>query len=440
MAMKYWALATTVCILFASAFLLALADRHAFQWDMTHEGAFTLSKATLRALSEVADPIRISVFISTADPRRTDIDGLLRQVKKVCGRISFRLIDPQAAPQVVRELNITKARVMVFQSQKRVVKTRGCSELYLLSGLRRIMRTTKKKVYFLVGHNERDILSPQRDGARMFVEALVMAGLDIVPLKLQGAEEKIPQDCGAIVAIGPKDDLLASEVQKLERFFRRGGGLLLFAERIPGQNWQKIFSQWALGFHKAVAVDPVQSMNGLAVDPIVTDFRAHPAVRKLDAVVLHGARPLRRLAVKGVRHSPLLYTSRNSWGETSQDGKPVFSPQEDIKPPLMMACAAEKTVGWPTKEEELIARFLLIADEDVVVNAAFKDLSNADLGIGAVEWILGYGENIIMLPKSFLIRDVYLTPGQFRVIFAITIFGIPLLTAACGLLIKVARQ
>ena len=440
MAMRYWAFLTTVCILVASSLLQGLADRHSKQWDMTSEGAFTLSEATLRALSEVASPIRISVFVSTADPSRTDIDGLLRQVKRICPPISFRLIDPQAAPQVVRELQITKPRVMVFQSLNRVVKSRGCSELHLLSGLRRILRTTKQKVYFLVGHNERDILSPQRDGARMFIEALVMAGLDIVPLKLQEQGAKVPKDCGAIVAIGPKDDLLESERKELERFFARGGGLLLFAERIPGKNWQAIFHQWALDYHNAVAIDPLQSMNGLAVDPIISDFRSHPSLRNLDAVVLHGARPLRRLSVKGVRHSPLLFTSRNSWGETSQEGKPIYSPDEDVQPPLMMACAAEKTVGWRTKEEEIIGRFLVIADEDVVVNGAFRDLSNADLGIGAVEWVLGQGENVIMLPKSFLIRDVYFTPGQFRLIFIITIFGIPLLTGACALMVQVLRQ
>ncbi len=438
--MKLYALATTLVIFAAVCFMQALADRHSQRLDMTRECAFTLSEATMRALSEVAEPIRITVFVPTSDAARTDIDGLLREVVRICPRISFRLTDPQMSPDLARELKITKSRIMVFQAANRLVKTRGCSELHLLSGLRRIMRTTRMRVHFLVGHGERDILSPQRDGARMFVEALILAGLEIAPLKLHEAARVIPKDCGAIVALAPQQDLLPKERDALMEFLGRGGGLLVFSEKIPGPNWEKIYHHFSLDFHKAVAVDPRLNMNGIAVDPIVADFRPHPVVRTLEAVVLHGARPLKQLRIKGVRHSALLFTSRQSWGETNPDSAPSFNEDEDIKPPLMMGCAAERTVKWRTKEEEVTARFLLIGDEDLVVNNAFRDLNNADLGIGAVEWVAGYGENVIMLPKTFMLRDVYFTPGQFRVIFAIAVLGIPLLTGACALLVQVMRQ
>jgi len=439
--MRFVTVVSTLCAMACAFFLQALADRHGHRFDLTLEGAFTLSYATKRALSEVTAPIRVTAFVATGDPARTDVDGLLRQVVRCCPRISYRLVDPDEDPVVARELGISTSRVLVFWTPTRVVTGRGCREVHLLAGLRRLLRTTTRRICLLVGHGERDPLSPQRDGSRMFAESLVAAGLEVVPLSLQAAATAVPADCGAVVVVGPQRDLLDDELAALRRFLADGGGMVLFAERLPGPGWQALLGPWGLGLGAAVVVDPVQNVSGRPLDVIALDARAHPSVRTVEAVVLHGARPVVLSKADGVRHEGVLYASRHGWGETSvDDGEAAFDPAVDVPPPVLLAAAAERTVRWRSAEEEVTARVLLVGDDFLAANGAYREAGNADLAVGAVEWAAGYGENVIMLPKTFMVRELYVTPGQFRVVFLVVVFGMPLLAGACGLLVAVRRQ
>jgi ABC-type uncharacterized transport system involved in gliding motility auxiliary subunit len=385
-------------------------------------------------LSEIKSKVRVMVFISSNDPARTDVDGILREIHSLCPLLEYSLIDPNISSDLTKKLKITKARTVLFSNSTRAVKSYGCNEVQLLSGIRRLLRTTEKSICFLGGHGERDFLSPDGDGIRLYVESLAAAGLSVTPLKLDKVTQAIPEDCGAIVIAQPKTDLLERELELLNAFVDSGGGLLIFAEVTPGKNWEKLFSRYGLAFEDAVLIDPVSNIRGLATEPIISDFRNHPAVKTLERVALRGVRPLKLSGVEGVRKSPLFLSSGYSWGEKSLDETIPKFDDADMKGPLLLAVAAEKTIGWRNASEEMIGRIILIGDGDLPSNQSFNDLSNAELLLGSVEWVSGYGENVIMLPKGFLCRDLYLGAGQFNLLFLVSVIGVPVTALIASLI------
>jgi len=423
-----------IMVLFILFFVQAICDRELSRVDLTEEGLFTLSDPMKTVLSEITEPLKIIAFIRSSDPARTDVDGILREMSSLSKFLDCSIIDPYVASDLAKKLKITKERTAVFSIKDRVVRSRGCNEVKLLSGLRRLLRTSQKSVCFLTGHGERDFLSPDPDGIRMFVESLAAAGLTVAPLKFTKSIT-IPQNCGTLVVVAPQTDLLEREMVLLNSFVDKGGSLLILTEILPGRNWEQLLAGFGFGFENVVLIDPASNIRGLPTEPIITDFRNHPSVSTLEGVALRGVRPLKLTLVKGVRKQGLLYSSQASWGESSlNDEIPVFD-DNDIDGPLMVAAVAEKTIGWRNGSEELTGRVIVIGDGDIASNQSFNDLSNAELLLGSTEWLLGYGENVIMLPKGFLCRNLYLSKGQFNLLFLVSVIGVPFIALIMGFIV-----
>ena len=420
-------LALVLLIIVIVFFGQSLADRNLSRADLTAESLFTLSSPMVELLKEITEPLKIMVFMRSDDPARTDVDGILREMVTSNPLVTFSLIDPYVSSELARKLQVTKERTTVFSTGDRVVKSRGCNEVKLISGIRRLLRTTQKGVCFLTGHGEKDFLSVDNDGVRLFVESLAAAGLSVAPLRLDKIDSAIPEDCGSIVIIAPENDLLKREGQLLTDFVLNGGGLLIFAETTVGPVFASLLATYGIGFENAVVIEPQVNLRGLATEPIITDFRNHPAVRNLEGAVFRGARPLKLFSVKGMRKEALMYSSGNSWGETSLDATLPSFDEKDIPGPLLLGVAVERTIRWRNKAEEVTGRVLVVSDSHLPVNESFNDLSNGELVLGAVEWVTGYGENVIMLPKGFLCRDLYISSGQFRLLFFISVIGVPFL-------------
>ena len=86
---------------------------------------------------------------------RSDAEGLVRELARRCPRIGWRILDPELSPELARKHAIARGRTTVFMSGSRVVKTRGCNEVHLHMGIRRLLRTAARRVLFLHGHGER---------------------------------------------------------------------------------------------------------------------------------------------------------------------------------------------------------------------------------------------------------------------------------------------
>ncbi len=93
-----------------------------------------------------------------------------------------------------------------------------------------MLNPTKKKVYFLGGHGEKDpASSDQRTGYSAIAEGLKRDNFEFDKLVLAQTNE-IPADANVIVVAGPKTDLLESEVPLLRDYLATSKALLVLLD------------------------------------------------------------------------------------------------------------------------------------------------------------------------------------------------------------------
>lgn len=96
----------------------------------------------------------------------------------------------------------------------------------------------------------------------------------------------------------------------------------------------------------------------------------------------------------------------------------------------MLAVAAEGT--WPGAPGAKPFRLVVIGDGDFASNSFFPYMSNSDLTLAVLAWLVGEERAPTMRPPIEVLPTVVLTNQQVRGIFAVTVLVLPGLVAGLG--------
>jgi ABC-type uncharacterized transport system involved in gliding motility auxiliary subunit len=103
-----------------------------------------------------------------------------------------------------------------------------------------------------------------------------------------------------------------------------------------------------------------------------------------------------------------------------------------------LAIAAEGL--WPGQPGGKPFRVIVIGDGDFVSNSFFPYMSNSDLVLAALAWLIGEERAPTMKPPIEVLPTVVLTNQQVRGIFLFTVLVLPGLAVALGGVVWWARR
>ena len=75
---------------------------------------------------------------------------------------------------------------------------------------------------------------------------------------------------------------------------------------------------------------------------------------------------------------------------------------------------------------------VLVGDADFASNAFLSTLHNHDLWVAACDWLARDQEKIYLVPRRIERPGVYLSKRQFRVVFFVTVIGMPFVAVILG--------
>jgi gliding-associated putative ABC transporter substrate-binding component GldG len=260
----------TVAVLGSLVFVNILSVRYFDRLDLTRDGQFTLSEATKKTVSELADPVTVRAYFTKDLPppfstnARYVRDLLEEYYAHSNGTVQYEFIDPASTEtaedrqkkkeaqrdifgRLVRErtsieqelqsLGIPSVQVHVNEGDKLEVKraymgiairygddaevipmvqdTRGL-EYDLTTLVRKLTRERTPKIALLGGHEGPDL---QKDLAQAF--GLMSQLYEVATLDLTEKAE-IPDDVDAVLVVGPKTPLGEDEQRELDRFITSG--------------------------------------------------------------------------------------------------------------------------------------------------------------------------------------------------------------------------
>jgi len=239
--------------------------RHYRRADLTERGTYTLDKRTADMLDNVKKPLRIiGTMVQNPNPAGQEMfNNVIR------GRASEMLeeyanhsrfvdyiplnpyADPEARAKLEAELNLEILRdsvIFEYEGKNKVIEFTelvaqspfpGMAAPPMFKGeeaftgaLQSLVEGKTTKIYFVVGHGEKDLEEYDRDGISSLAEQVRGDNCDVKPCELP----ELPDDCDVLVIAGPKKPFAEAEIDALRTYLtEKNGGLIVLLDPAVGE-------------------------------------------------------------------------------------------------------------------------------------------------------------------------------------------------------------
>lgn len=438
--------------LFFTAILVvvqATSMRRSHPFDLTRNQRNTLAPQSMALLDSLDHRVNATGFFRQNSLNRARADELLSTYARQSPRFHYEFIDPDRRPDAVERAGATSDE-LVIECNGVVRRLRSVTEQDITNAILQVTRVREKLLCFTTGHGERGIDSSEREGLRAATRALTSQGYSVRTLSLLSVRD-VPADCDVLLIVGPREDFLADEAAAIDRYLRSGGAVLFLLDpRFDFPRLAEILHGYRLELLDAVILDDfVVDAGDRTFDATVAKVRryeAHPITNGFNYVTMFTrARPVyltpSDTLLAGLEAQYLAITDDEAWGETDMNSFTVGTATrdgEDIAGPMPLAAVA--TFQPVSAGAGNTSRVVLVGDSDFVSNSFFGVLGNGDFFQNAIAF-LAEDENMIRIrPRTSGGDSVYISAAQGRLVFAVCLVLVPLLTLVVGGVVVVRRR
>lgn len=446
-----------VVLFLAVVGLLAwLSTRYNYQADWTASGRHTLSTATGMMLEKLDGPVTITSFSREDDlnairKRTTELVSRYQQIKP---DIKLDFIDPDLAPDKVRELGVSLEGELVVEFAGRRENLKTIGEQALTNTLQRLARAGERKIMFLQGHGERHPTGEANHDLKDWADQLKAQGFSIETLNL-GLMPTIPQETSVLVIPGPRTPLLPGEVKLILDYVKRGGNLLWLSDPADTMfGLEPLANSLGINFIPGTLVDATGQLLGIEHPAfiIVAEYPAHPVTEELNTLTLfpkaHGI-----VSGQNAQWQPLrlLHSLERAWSETGKlEGNIRFNEEQDFPGPLtigvLLTRDRETGDAEPRHEHHLgkppqaMQRIAVIGDGDFLANAYLGNGANQELGNRLINWLSHDDIFITIPPRTAPDTRLEMTKTTSAIIGFGFLIILPLGLLAMGVIIWLKRR
>ena len=407
---------------------LVVARRELFFWDTTEQKVYTLAPETIEIATGLKHPLIVRGFFMGAKVENPRLKGLLDRLSRVSDKVQIEYIDPEKQLPLLEKFGITSPNTLHFQYQlpdgvREAKLVRQIDEQGIANTLKKLVSGEPKTVYYVFGHGEPDVnTKTERDGYTFLRESIEGENIRLAPLVL-GPAASVPKDGAALILAAPKRPLLQGERDAIATYLRSGGKAILISEPRTTDDVRELARPLGIDIGDNVVVDQVSRLfaaGGLGVQPLITQYGAHPITEKFDQGVLFTTTS----SVQVLPEPPgevtvLAYTSPSSWAETDLaqlfEKAQAAQNDDDQKGPIGVAAAFEGKRGGTAPYAG--ARVVVFGDADFVGNGNLTQVFNRDLFLNALNWVVGEGQSVTVRSRSLREAKRGISATEFSTIY-----------------------
>lgn len=401
---------STAVLITISVFLVFIANKIPWQYDMTIQRIFTLSGQTHVVLDSVSKPIQIAGVYPSGEEEMM-VKSLLDEYVKASGRISVEYVDAEQEPAKLAKYQLSVSAVpngtLIIKCGDRVKLIDNASlfedstdgqlfngEREITGAIRYVSSDILPVIYFVQGHEEADPASVMTKA----VSALQQDACEVKELKLlqQGG---VPQDAAVVVIASPKADLTSDELAYLDAYLRQGGKMLLLVDAVMNTNdivlgnLNGLTNEFGIDITNNYVVEEDSSFY-LSNQKlyIIPGFGPHEITAGIaeakKMVILPVARGLGEIEQDKslVERSALLMSSDKSWIRSDMTNTSTSKTETDMMGPIALAYASTRSnVQWG----EEAARIVVIGNSSFAYDGNIQVQANRDLFTNIISWLLG---------------------------------------------------
>ncbi|MDP3063874.1 MAG: GldG family protein, partial [Chloroflexota bacterium] len=262
--------ANTAVMTVAFAGIAVLVNFLAFQsnarLDVTATKQFSLAPRSVELLRGLENPVRAIGFFRSIDAQQqvltARVDDLLHEFKRRSNKFSYRFVDPDIDTVTAQEYGVTQYGTIIFEDtgtgrRQAVFVTPGqpVLEQDFVTGLLITTGKEQKRVYFLNGHGEADILDVDSDSAGgLAFDGLLRDNYLADSLNLLELAE-VPKNTAVLIIAGPKKDFQPEEVTRLDSYLKLGGRMVVMVDPDAPQTVRDFLARWGVTLQQGQVID-----------------------------------------------------------------------------------------------------------------------------------------------------------------------------------------
>jgi len=441
---RKWSLSlnTLVSILAVLALVLMgnyLAARHFTRWSWAASAQSQLSPLSLKVLNAVTNPVKATLYFDKEDPLYEMCYSLLKAYRYANDQIQLDVVhylnEPGAAQLVKKKYNLsdTDRDMVIFESQGRskVIYQRDLSEIDIqplatgqskearrthfkgetmfTSAIYNVISARQARAYFLKGHGEHD---PEADdgimGYSRFAGVMRENNIQLATLELVGPGD-IPADCNLLVIAGPRAALPSDALEKIDRYLKQGGRLLLlfnYNSVLLNTGLEDILVSWGVNVGQNVVIDEKSHDSQDKNNMVISTFGTHPLMKPIMGYQLYLVLPrsvaknAKNAAADAPQVEPLAYstTAGRVITDIRPNGQMVGSVRDvkGINVPVMVA--VEKGGIRNISAERGTTRMIISGDSLFLNNNNIDREGNHQFANHAVNWLLARNDLLVSVP------------------------------------------
>jgi ABC-type uncharacterized transport system involved in gliding motility auxiliary subunit len=419
-----------------------LAMRNHMRWDLTAEGALSISPQTIDILQNLEQPVQIIGFYSAGQQAaQEELASRLQEYTAHTDLVSYEFVDPDVNPPQAREYNITSYGTIVVESGDRRQQINRVDEQSLTGAILDVTREEQTTVYFLTGHGERSIDSREQQGYSEARRVLEEDNLLVEPISLV-ISDTIPLTNSVLIVSDPQRPLQERERDVVADYVAGGGRLMLLSDPLNPAPLSNIMDVLGLQWQEDLIYDE-QSELGNPFAPAVVEYPASPVTQDIEGPTLFpSARSITSTesAAIGNTATMLLLSSQRSQSVTNFDNNQAQLSADDEQGPLPFGFSFEGVFTTTQTTTDTIAsgasaRMVIIGDADFASNANINvpAIVNRDFFRSAVGWLAAQDGEFTLPPSPEPVdRTVFLDDTQSQLVFWGSTLGLPLIVIILG--------
>jgi ABC-type uncharacterized transport system involved in gliding motility auxiliary subunit len=252
----------------------------------------------------------------------------------------------------------------------------------------------------------------------------------------------VPADCDVAVIAGPDRPLPKPDAVELDRYLERGGRLFALigpnfdpkVTRFVDVGIEDMLDRWGASPRNDVVVDEPRLRGSAVAFAVLEGYADHPITQRLmhHQTLWSNVREVRATPKTGVVAREIVHTSDAGWGETNlgifrAEAELRYDPAQDVKGPVSIAVAAERTEGTGKG-----ARLVVFGSSEIASNRVLLAGYNRDLVLSAIAWLEQRQSRIAIGPRPTEHLRLTLDDSQLSRVLALAVGALPLVVLLLG--------
>jgi len=399
-------------------------------FDFSGNQINTLSDQSERLLASLDAPIAVKFFYKNGadrvDENKKLFRDLIKKYQDKSAKVQFEFVEMNQNAQMTKDFGATKGVGEAFVDYKgNKNRIENYTEQDLTNAIIKVTRTSKKTVYFVEGHHERNSSQDKDEsGVASFKQMLEKNSYVVKTISL-AAQADIPSDASALVILGPQQNFQSSEIKALESYLEKGGAVLLALDDRGAGGLQPILSAVGLELENFYVFNVYNTPMGQVVNAqsptVAVNYSTTNSITRVfgpkEMTVFSQPHALKVTKTpENIKAEVIVRTPDNSVALKELDSQDYMGQPQSYN----LGVNVTGKFGKSDKEFNLI----VFSDVDFLSNILLYQNLNRDLALNSVAALVKENDLISIAARETGPTKILVAPPEFNQFFKFVVAGI----------------